>query len=362
MKQRVNSLTIIFISCLLCLFMAGSALSECPPDDGGGGGGGGGTENSSSSNGTGGGAGPIGGSGSPGGSGSDGGGSSATGNNNYDPSWSLEYATGNPTKLSPGKTAEITVLNGYQNFLWTISSEDESLVFVENGSTELVTSKRTVTVRASDDVACKTTATIVVKDAYRHTDGTYGDTDVGEIDISPSLSLEWDTVNSAKTISANGSCQIAVVEQGGGPYLWEVTGGSAYFNSARTQSIIETTSSSTTLYADNACGPISIKVTDACELETIGYLRAPGRWESPYCDWEKVPWFALTPGYYLDFYPYPTLKIGMGCSRDDSPGLHPVLNLECSGVSYVLTDDDEGVCEGARYLQEAAMYRWVCNP
>lgn len=349
MKQRVNILTIIFISFLLCLFIAGSALSECPPDaGGGGGGGGGGTENSSSSNGTGGGSGPFGGSGSPGGSGSDGGSSSATGNHNYDPSWGLKYAIGNPTEIAPGGTAEISINGGHPNFRWRITGE--GLVFVANGGTEIETDSQTLTVQASSEIACETAVTIEVTDVN-------GEIDSGVISIPPSGNLEWDHPGSADTISANGTATIALVEEGGGPYTWTVTGGSAYFNAAHTLSSIETTSNTTTLYAYNACGVISIKVQDACGLETDGQVRAPGKWvacgEQDCNDgWNPQSW-----GY---IYPVPGAgyRIEKFCTAYNSADHRPC-TISCGGYTYTAPGN---ICQPYpnRTCGILKMQIWVC--
>ena len=236
MKQR-NILTIPIILSLLCLFVVGSAMAGDQPCN----------------------------------SGSDGGGSTATGNHKDKSTWDLQYSATNPTAINPGESANISVENGRQNFDWSI--QGSGLSFEESGGTQVNDiDKRTLTVWADEVVSCDTSATIYVTDNNGQT--VQGD----PISISTSLSLEWDDVNSAQTVAATGSCTITVTEQAGGPYYWEITEGSAYFDTAHTQSTIETTSNTSTIYTYSACGVIAVSVKDACglEVEKDWYIRVDG--------------------------------------------------------------------------------------
>jgi hypothetical protein len=79
--------------------------------------------------------------------------------------------------------------------------------------------------------------------------------------------VEYDEATSADTINRNNSATIAV-EEGKGPYTWDVSGTGLSFPTT------ETTGTSNTLEADGtACGTGTITVTDACENETTGEIR-----------------------------------------------------------------------------------------
>ena len=237
MKQS-NILTIPIILSLLCLFVAGSAMAGDRPCN----------------------------------SGSDGGGSTVTGNHSNKSSWNLSYPTTNPTTINSGESVTIEVKNGQQNFNWSVTG---SVVFFQETGNTSVPGKdmRELVVQAVDDVSCKEQVTITVEDNSNPTQ-----TVQGTLNVLPEGSLEWDYDNSSTTVAATSSCTVAVIEESGGPYTWEISEGSAYFDAGFTQISTETTSNTTTVYTDNACGVIEVTVTDACGKIAVGQVRAPGQW------------------------------------------------------------------------------------
>lgn len=254
MKQN-SILTIPIILSLLCLFVAGAAIAEDSVISLG--------------------------QGQVCDLGLDGGGSTATGNHSYNSSWNLTYATTNPTTINSGESVTIKVKNGQQNFNWSVTG---SVVFFQETGNTFAPGEdvRELVVQAMDDVYCKEQVTITVEDNSNPTQ-----TVQGTLTVLPIETLEWDYDNSDQTIAANGSCTVTVVEQDGGPYVWQIMDGSAYFDSAYTQSNIQTTGNSVTLYTNNACGAIEIYVEDACGLNTTGYVRSTsGTWDYLVTDYQ----------------------------------------------------------------------------
>ena len=86
--------------------------------------------------------------------------------------------------------------------------------------------------------------------------------------------LDWDDELSAETIAKSSQVNI-YVEDGQGPYDWEITIGTGFsLGSSQTSGV------SNVLYADgDACGSCKIKVTDVCKDEVFGYVRCTtGQW------------------------------------------------------------------------------------
>lgn len=262
-------------------------------------------------------------SGIPEGSAAEGGGSSSTGSYEYDSSWGLTLVSPATIEMSPGDAAAITVKGGFPEYEWRI--DGEGVVFQKNGSNLFRTRDSTVFIQASDELTCSTTVTVQIEDKKK-------DMVEATITIPSEITLAWDYGNSSNTITANGSGSVAVIEDGGGPYFWEVTRGSVFFNSERTQDAIETTTNSTTLYAQNACGAIEISVTDICGNVITRELRAPGKWvtcgdQDCNSGWNPQSW-----GY---IYPFPGCgyRIEKYCTSYNSKDHRPC-TITCGGYSY----------------------------
>ena len=79
-------------------------------------------------------------------------------------------------------------------------------------------------------------------------------------------------------VGANGQGSIAITG-GHAPYTWVVNGNGFFFDPDHTLQSMTTGSTVVTLYAQNACGPCKITITDACGTTVFNYTRSDqGQW------------------------------------------------------------------------------------
>jgi hypothetical protein len=119
--------------------------------------------------------------------------------------------------------------------------------------------------------------------------GAYCSTTALVLACPPPNPVEWDWDLSAETVAPSSSCLIAV-ENGVGPYQWQVSGTGFSLAKASTDG-----RSNTLITAADACGTAIITVTDFCDDETQGEVRCTdGQWD-PY-----TPVSCVIPGEVND--------------------------------------------------------------